>query len=119
MNVAVLGASGSPDKYSHQAVLLLRENGHAVYPVHPITREIDGISVYRRLADITVPIDTISVYVSSGVSTKLASDILKKNPRRIIFNPGAENQGLLERAQTAGIEVLEACTLVMLKTGQF
>lgn len=119
MNVAVIGASENPEKYSHQAVLLLREKGHEVYPVHPLTKEIDGIRVYRRLEAIPVPIDTISLYVSPNVSTKLAGEILKKNPRRIIFNPGAENDPLLKKAQAAGIETLEACTLVMLKTGQF
>lgn len=119
MNVAVIGASENPQKYSHQAVLLLREKGHSVYPVHPKTKMIEGIKVYWSISDVPVPIDTISLYVSPNVSTKIAGDILKKSPRRIIFNPGAENDPLLKKAQAAGIETLEACTLVMLKTGQF
>jgi predicted CoA-binding protein len=38
MNVAVLGASNKPDRYSYKAVMLLKEMGHAPYPVHPTLR---------------------------------------------------------------------------------
>jgi hypothetical protein len=45
--------------------------------------------------------------------------ILKSNPRRIIFNPGAENNELSNLAQKKGIEVVEGCTLVMLTLNQY
>jgi len=56
MNVAVLGASNKPARYSYQAVKLLAEKGHAVFPIHPVISEIEGIPVFKRLADITAPI---------------------------------------------------------------
>jgi hypothetical protein len=40
-------------------------------------------------------------------------------PRRIIFNPGTENPVLASMATEKGMEAIEACTLVMLKTGQY
>ena len=119
MNVAVIGASNKPDRYSYQAVMLLKEKGHKVFPVHQRIQDIEGIKVVPSVKDIKEPIDTISLYVASDISSQLADDILSKNPQRIIFNPGAENPQLEEIAKTAGVKTLNACTLVMLRTGQF
>ena len=119
MNVVVLGASNKQKRYSYQAVKLLAEKGHVVFPVHPAISEIDGIPVFKRLADIPAPIHTITVYLGPERSAALADDILTANAKRVIFNPGAENPDLFQRLQETGVEAMEACTLVMLKTEQF
>ena len=119
MNVAVIGASDKPDRYSYKAVMLLKEKGHRPFPVHQRIKSIDGIPVAQSIKDIKEPIDTVSLYVSADISTALANDILAQKPRRIIFNPGAENADLEAKAHEQGIAPLNACTLVMLRTGQF
>jgi hypothetical protein len=119
MNVAVVGASNKPERYSYRAVKRLAEKGHAVFPVHPAIAEIDGIPVFKCLADIPAAIHTITVYLAPERSAALADEILSARPRRVIFNPGAENPDLARRLQETGIEVENACTLVLLKTNQF
>lgn len=119
MNVAILGASNKPERYSHQAVVLLAEKGHAVFPVHPALAEIDGHPVYKRLADIPEPLDTVTMYVGPALSMGMADELLAAKPRRILFNPGTENPELEEKLAAAGIQILRACTLVLLRTGQF
>ena len=119
MNVAVLGASNRPERYSFQAVKLLAEKGHAVCPVHPALATIDGVPVFKQLGDIRVPLHTLTVYVGPERSTALAAAILAARPQRVIFNPGAENPALAQQLQAAGIQVENACTLVLLRTGQF
>lgn len=119
MNVAVIGASDKSDRYSYQAVMLLKEKGHTVYPVHQRIKTIEGLPVYPSIADIKDPIDTVSMYVAADISSKIGGDILDKKPRRIIFNPGAENPELAKKAKEQGVQPIEACTLVMLRTGQF
>ena len=119
MNVAVIGASNKPDRYSYQAVLLLKEKGHKVYPVHQRIKDIEGIPVYPSIADIADPIDTVSMYVAADISSALSDAVLAKKPRRIIFNPGAENVELEQKAKAGGVAAVNACTLVMLRTGQF
>ena len=119
MNVAVLGASDNPEKYAHQAIVRLKSKGHHVFPVNPTLKEVEGLPVFASLKDIPDSIDTISMYVSKEKSDRLADEIMTKSPRRIIFNPGAENPALEARAKAAGIRTLEACTLVMLSTDQF
>jgi len=119
MNVAVIGASDKPERYSYQAFLLLGQKGHKAFPVHQRIKTIDSAMVYRSIKNIPEAIDTVSLYVAADISSSIASDILAAKPRRIIFNPGAENPDLAQKAQTQGILCLDACTLVMLRTGQF
>ncbi|MEI6092422.1 MAG: CoA-binding protein [bacterium] len=119
MNVVVLGASKNEDRYSNMAVKRLKEKGYNVLPVHKAIKEIHGLPVYNDLSDIKDKVDTITVYVNESVSSSLASDILDLKPRRIIFNPGAENYDLKDKAEEQGIVVIFACTLVMLSTGMF
>ena len=119
MNVAVVGASNKPERYSHQAVVLLAQKGHVVYPIHPALAEIDGHRVFKKLADVPVPVHTVTLYVSPALSGGLAGDLLAARPVRVIFNPGTENPELEEKLAAAGIAVVQACTLVLLRTGQF
>ena len=119
MKVAVIGASNKPDRYSYQAVKLLQEKGHQVYPVHQRLKDIDGLRVYPSVKDIRDALDTITLYVAADISSKLTDDIINKKPRRIIFNPGAENPELEATVKAKGILPINACTLVMLRTGQF
>ncbi len=119
MNVAVIGASDKPDRFSYQAVKLLEEKGHRVFPVHQRIKNIDGLAVFASIKDIKEAIDTVTLYVAADISTGLAEDIMSVNPKRIIFNPGAENAELESQAEAQGIETIEHCTLVMLRTGQF
>ena len=119
MNVAVLGASNKSDRYSYKAVKMLSEKGHVPFPVHPGLDDIEGVPVYKSLQEIPEPLDTITVYLSAVNSDRIAESILESRARRVIFNPGAENPGLGARIRAEGVEVMEACTLVLLSTGQF
>ncbi|HRT06203.1 MAG TPA: CoA-binding protein [Kiritimatiellia bacterium] len=119
MNVAVVGASNKPERYSHQAVVLLAKKGHAVFPIHPALAEIDGHPVFKKLADVPAPLHTVTLYVSPALSGGLAGDLLAARPARVIFNPGTENPELEEKLAAAGIATVQACTLVLLRTGQF
>jgi hypothetical protein len=118
--VVLVGASSKPDRYAYKAMLLLAENGHHVFPVHPREKEILGYPVYARLADIpVVPIHTVTLYVGAETSRALHAALSTLRPKRVIFNPGAENLVLAEALRSEGIVCMEACTLVLLKTSQF
>jgi uncharacterized protein len=117
--VVVLGASPKPERYAYKAMRMLKDYGHRPIPVNPAFPSILGDTCYPSLAAVPETIDTITVYLGEARSTPLIHEIEKAKPRRIILNPGAENSALSTKAKAAGIEVLEACTLVMLSTGQF
>jgi len=119
LSVAVLGASANPKRYSHQAVARLMAHGHTVFPVNPGLKSLLGLKVFASLADLPAPPHTVTLYVGPKRSTALADAILAAHPRRVIFNPGTENPALAERLKRSGIDVLEACTLVLLSIGRF
>ncbi len=117
--VAILGASPKPDRYAYKAFEMLLEYGHRPVPINPAFDDILGEKCYPNISDAPKPIDTVTLYLSQPRSTPLIDEIIATKTRRIIINPGAENSELAEKAEEAGIEVVEGCTLVMLQTGQF
>ena len=117
--VAILGASEKADRYANKAFHMLSEYGHRPVPISPKLKILEGIPVVATLSDIKEPIDTLTMYVGAERSSKMIPDILKLKPKRVIFNPGSENPELQRALKDNGIEALEACTLVMLRTNQF
>lgn len=117
--VVVLGASHKPERYANQAIRLLREYGHVVIPVHPKLQEVEGIAVVSKLEAIEGKVDTLTMYIGAERSSQIADAILKLKPGRVIFNPGSENPELEVSLNAAGIPFEHACTLVLLRTGQF
>jgi hypothetical protein len=59
------------------------------------------------------------MYLSPAHQQEYYDYILSLKPKRIIFNPGAENDELYDLAKANNIQPIEACTLVLLSTGQF
>jgi predicted CoA-binding protein len=117
--VVVLGASHKPERYSNQAVRLLREFGHTVIPVHPRMEEVEGIKVANSLNVIEGSVDTLTMYVGAERSSAMTDAILQLKPGRVIFNPGSENAELEKHLSSANIPFEHACTLVLLRTAQF
>ena len=118
-NVAILGASPKPERYAYKAFRMLRDYGHRAIPINPAFDDILGEKCYPKISDAPQPIDTVTMYLGEARSNPLINEIIAAKPRRIVMNPGAENAELATRAEEAGIEVVEGCTLVMLQTGQF
>jgi predicted CoA-binding protein len=118
-DVAVLGASRKRHRYSNRAIHALREHGYRVLPVNPAYDEIEGLPVAHSLADVPRGIHTLTVYVGPQHIGPLIEAIVELAPQRVILNPGAESAELEAELEHAGIPYLEACTLVMLGTGQF
>ena len=117
--VVVLGASDDPERYARQAVDLLQQHGHTVLPVTPKPIRLPGLTVFARLDQVPPPIDTVTLYVNPRLVESLADEIIRLHPGRVIFNPGTEHPEIARRFEDAGIRTEQACTLVLLKTGQF
>ena len=117
-SVAILGASDKPERYSHMLIKRLGSKGHAVYPINPVLKSIDGLPVYRSLSDLPPGIDVLSIYMNAQRSSEIADAIAASGIPRVIFNPGAENPALAHRLAAAGVRVEEACSLVLSGLGQ-
>ncbi len=117
--VVILGASPKPERYAYRAFQMLREYRHRPVPVNPAYDQILGERCYPRIRDVPEKIDTVTLYLGNARSHLLIDEIVAAKPDRIIMNPGAENPDLVRRARQNGIEVVEGCTLVMLRSGRF
>jgi predicted CoA-binding protein len=117
--VVVLGASPKPTRYSNMAVRQLQAKGYRVIPVHPKAEVIGDLPVVHSLGDIEDKVQTLTLYLGPMHSRGQLDGMLALAPKRVIFNPGTESPQLAERLQAAGIECLQACTLVMLRSGLF
>ncbi len=118
MKTLVLGASPNPERYAYKAVRSLIAHGHDVLPVGIKKGNIQGLEIMNGFSEIK-DIDTVTLYLNAKNQQNWYDYIIALHPRRIIFNPGAENTDLEGLAQSNGIETINACTLVMLATGTF
>lgn len=114
----VIGASEKEWRYSNLAVNKLLDNGYEVVAIGSRKGKIGEINIETGFPDFK-DVDTVTLYLSERNQKQFYDYILKLKPRRIIFNPGAESKELEVLAGKNGIETIEACTLVMLSTGEF
>jgi predicted CoA-binding protein len=117
--VAVVGASAKPERYANRALRMLLAHGFKPIPVSRSGEDVLNLMGYASLADIPDRIDTVTMYLSPHRQAPVIRDILTIRPHRVIFNPGAENPEAAALLARHGISVVEACTLVLLTTGQF
>lgn len=111
--VAILGASADPAKYGNKSLRAHLLQGYDVYPVNPKGGEIEGLSVYQRLADVPVEaLDRVSVYLPPHVGLGLIDEIAAKGCRELWLNPGSESPELIAAAEAGGLNVIVACSIV-------
>ncbi len=114
----VLGASLKEERYSNKAIRSLRNNGHEVIAIGLKKGLVEDVTIEQDKYPYKL-IHTVTMYLGESRQLDYQDYILSLKPKRIIFNPGAENPSLTLRAKNMGIETLNACTLVMLSTGQY
>ncbi len=114
----VLGASDNPSRYSYLAIRRLRNHGHQVLAIGRKPSMIGDVPVITEKKE-EDQVDTVTLYLNPGHQPEYYDYILSLKPKRIIFNPGAENDELAELARKNNINPVEACTLVLLSTGQY
>lgn len=114
----VLGASDNPARYSYLAINRLRSHDHPVVAIGRRNTVVADVTVTKEHPPFE-DIHTVTLYLNQHHQEEYINYILSLEPKRIIFNPGAENSKLASVAKENGIETLEACTLVMLSTNQY
>ncbi len=112
-SVAIIGASRDRSKYGNKSVRAHLQQGYDVYPVNPNADKVEGLTAYRKLADVPVDhLDRISVYVPPEVGIDLLDEIQAKGAGEVWLNPGSESPALLERANELGLDIIQACSIV-------
>lgn len=116
----VIGASENLSRYSNMAMKLLKAYGHPVLALGKSKGNVEGLSIETDINHFKYSnIDTITLYLNPINQEKYYQSIIDLHPKRVIFNPGTENEVLQEKLEESGIEFEEACTLVLLKSHQY
>ena len=114
----VLGASDNPSRYSYLAVHRLRRHGHPVVAIGKKPGMVSDVPIEKEKKE-WQDVDTVTLYLNPMHQQQYYDYIVSLKPKRIIFNPGAENDELSDLAIKNGITPMEACTLVLLSTNQY
>ena len=114
----IIGASSNPSRYSYLATQKLKAFGHPVLLIGRRSGFVLGEEIHLEKV-IWNDVDTVTLYINPRLQPEYYDYIITLNPKRVIFNPGTENETFMELLDNKGIEVVEACTLVMLATNQY
>lgn len=114
----VLGASENPARYSNMAINRLKSHQHPIVAIGNRAGAVAGIPIGTEKIKLD-DIDTVTLYLNPALQKEYYDYIISLHPKRIIFNPGTENDELADLARENNIKPVEACTLVLLSTGQY
>lgn len=116
----IIGATPDRSRYAYLAAQMLTEYGHEIVPLSIKRGDVLGKEILDlRKKPPVEGVDTITLYIGPQNQPEWYEYILSLNPKRIIFNPGTENDDLERMAEEKGIEAVEGCTLVMLRSRQY
>ncbi|MES2004429.1 MAG: CoA-binding protein [Bacteroidota bacterium] len=114
----LLGASDNPARYSYLAVEKLNRYGHPVTAIGNREGKVGPVDIIKD-HPAEKEVDTVTLYLNPQLQKQYYDYIISLHPKRLIFNPGTENEELYDLAKANGIQPMEACTLVLLGTGQY
>lgn len=113
--IAVIGANSNRSKYANACVRSHLAEGWTVFPVHPSETQVEGLTVYRSLAEIPVEkLDRVSVYIPKDAALKFLDTVQPERIGEIWLNPGADDPEVVEKAKSLGLDVIQACSIVRL-----
>ncbi|WP_372775745.1 CoA-binding protein [Mangrovibacterium sp.] len=114
----VIGASTNPERYSYKAITALRQKGHEVVALATKAGKVGDVSFVTNTQPLE-GIDTVTMYIGPRHQDSYMDYIEQLKPKRVIFNPGTENDAFIKRLENNGIQPEIACTLVLLSIGQY
>ena len=120
MKTVIIGASTNPDRYAYKASHMLKQHNQQFVPVGIKSGKVAGEEIVDlRTKPAISDVDTVTLYLGPQNQAEWEDYILSLKPRRVVFNPGTENATFQKKLTDQGIMVEEACTLVLLRTGQY
>jgi uncharacterized protein len=110
--VAVIGASSKRHKFGNKAVRAYLSQGYRVLAINPNEEEVEGLKTYPSVLDVPGPIDLATVYVPGHIGVRVMEDLAKKGIPEVWLNPGADDDEVVGRARTLGVNIIQACSII-------
>ena len=116
----IVGASPNEGRYAFLAARMLMEYDHEIVPLGIREGSVGGKAILDIRKEPAIDgVDTVTMYISPRHQPAYYDYLIGLRPRRIIFNPGTENAAFMKLAENNGIEPVQACTLVLLRSHQY
>lgn len=111
-SVAVIGASNNRNKFGNKAVRAFLQQAYNVYPVNPHEAQVEGVPAFKRIGDVPIRPDMVSVYLQPEILKSLLPEIAAKGCDELWLNPGTESNEVIAEAERLGLNVIQACSIV-------
>jgi len=112
-SVAILGASADRTKFGNKSIRAHQQQGFTVYPVNPKGGQIEGLTVYKSLAEVPAgKLDRISVYLPPPILMQVLPEIAARGAEEVWLNPGSDSDEAVDAARNLGLNVIQACSIV-------
>lgn len=101
----IVGATTNPGRYAWLAARMLTEYNHEIVPIGIKKGTVFGrdiLNIYDRPA--VKDVDTVTLYIGPQRQPEHIDYILSLKPKRIIFNPGTENDEFIRLANGQGVK---------------
>lgn len=104
--IAVVGLSPDPARPSHEVARAMQRYGYTIIPVHPSAQQVLGERVYRRLAEVPVPIDLVNVFRRAEYLDQVVEECIALGIPALWIQLGIVNEQAAMRARQAGMTVV-------------
>ncbi len=113
--IAVVGAKDAPGQAVDRVGRYLIKAGYDIIPVHPVRKNVWGLTTYASLADIPRQVDMVNVFRAPQYCLEHARETLALSPLPKAFwmQLGIRNEEAAKLLAEHGISVVEdACLMV-------
>jgi predicted CoA-binding protein len=110
--IAIVGASPSPDRHSHEVARYLAHEGYDVIPVRPDRADVAGLPAYASLADIPGAVDLVVVFRTPGAVEAHMEEAAAKGAEAVWLPPGAWSLAADGAAQQHGLTLIKECCVM-------
>jgi uncharacterized protein len=108
--IAVVGASGRPDRPSLGIIKVLIAAGFDVVPVTPMEPSVLGRATYPTLGEVPGHIDIVDVFRRPGETPPIADEAVKIHAKAFWLQEGITNDEAAMIAASGGLTVvMDAC----------
>lgn len=115
-NWAIVGVTENKERFGYKIWKLLRDRGYNVYGVNPKYSEIEGVKIYKTLADLPEKVEVVNVIVNPKISLLLLDEIEKQGIKYAWFQPGSLDEDVLDKAESTDLKfVYHECVYAELK----
>lgn len=123
----VIGASLNPERYSNIVINRLVNSNIEVVAIGLREGIVAGIDIvksneltsnllkFKKIHTVTLYLHTVTLYLNAKRQQDYYDYIISLKPKRVIFNPGTENETFYELLKSNNIDFEIACTLVLLQ----